>query len=306
LSDAALRCLLNELTTRNPLATGLLQRATSRHRPTKDFGETVDLFNSIKTKFTEMRQRSANAAEFKGALLAAAADGTISEEETKTLQSQYAALGITLDDLARIRVQVYTHALQSAKTDGQITAEEEQDLHRIQSFLKIPDHEIKASKTELARLRLLAELQAGNPPIIHSSNVILQKGEDLHWLEPAALLEERVVGRRYVGGSSGVSIRIMKGVSYRVGQSRGRMVADSQTLEVSHGDLVLTSRRVMFRGDRKSFNYRVDNLLDVQVFQGGVRITGDKGAPHILRFQSSANCEVVASILSIVVNKLHE
>jgi len=265
----------------------------------------VSILSSIKSKFADMRQRSANAAEFKAALLAAAADGAISQEEMKALQSQYAALDLTLDDLSKMRVQVYVHALRAAKADGQITAQEEQDLHQIQSFLKIPDEQIHASKVELARLRLLAELQAGNPPTIHAPNVILQRAEVPHWSEPAALLEERVVGRRYVGGSSGLSIRIMKGVSYRVGQSRGALVTDTATLAVSHGDFVVTSRRVLFRGDRKSFNYRLDKLLDAQVFKDGVRITGDNGTPRTLKWGSGRNSEIVASILSLAINRFN-
>jgi hypothetical protein len=74
--------------------------------------------------------------------------------------------------------------------------------------------------------------------------VILKKGEVVHYAAAALLKEIRVVNLGYRGGSSGISIRIMKGVSYRVGSHRGYMVKEDQLVQTSGGTLLITNQRL--------------------------------------------------------------
>jgi hypothetical protein len=131
---------------------------------------------------------------------------------------------------------------------------------------------------------------------------VLQKAERVYWSEQGSLLEERVVRRGYEGGSHGISFRIAKGVSYRVGAHRGHLVTDKAVLPVSSGDLIVTSKRVIFRGDTKSFNFKLDKLLDVQFYSDGVRLMDDKGKPRLVQFAETGNGDVVGAILSHAVN----
>jgi hypothetical protein len=75
--------------------------------------------------------------------------------------------------------------------------------------------------------------------------VILKKGEVAHYATPALLKEMRVVNLGYVGGSRGVGIRIMKGVSYRVGSHRGHIVKEDQLVQTSAGTLLVTNQRIL-------------------------------------------------------------
>jgi hypothetical protein len=204
--------------------------------------------------------------------------------------------------MTNYRADVYESALHANEVNGTITKEAERELNQIQAFLRIPDVEIADGKKELAKFRLLNEIQAGNLPTVEVKNLVLQKGESPHWAEPASLLEERVVSRRYEGGSQGVSIRIMKGVSYRVGASRGNLIADKQIVPVSTGSLVVTNKRVIFNGNAKSFALRLDKILNVQPFGDGLQVSDDKGHTRLMKYASNRNSEVVASILSHAIN----
>jgi hypothetical protein len=95
----------------------------------------------------------------------------------------------------------------------------------------------------------------------------------------------------------------MKGVSYRVGQSRGQLITDKEVVPVSKGDLIVTNKRVIFRGDTKSFNYRYDKILDVSMFSDGVRITDGGGTRRTLKFESATNSEVIAAVILAVINR---
>lgn len=258
--------------------------------------------NAISDKIGSMRQHSKNKKEFFETLLRAANEGKLTDEEIKHLQSRCKELELTNDDLRDIRVQAYNAAFRAAKSDGKITSDEEAELNKLQKFLKIPDTEISKSKRELARLRVLTEVQNGNLPTAFVPNLILQKGEIAYWSEPGNILEERVVRRRYEGGSQSVSFRIAKGVSYRIGGHRGHVVADKAVIPVSSGELVITNKRVVFRGDAKSFNFKFDKLLDINFYSDGVRLTDDKGKPRIVKFSNEGNTDIVGTVLSHTIN----
>ncbi|HRE13437.1 MAG TPA: hypothetical protein PLD37_04495 [Usitatibacteraceae bacterium] len=262
----------------------------------------MGIFDGISKKIAAMRQRSTDKKEFFSSILRAAEDGKLTEEEIEQLQSQFKALGLTRNDVKGVRVQAYQAALRSAKADGVVTELEVAELAKLQHFLMIPEVEVAKSKKELMRLRLLNEIQQGNIPTISINNVILQKAEKPYWSEAGSILEERVVNRRYEGGSQGVSIRIAKGLTYRVGAHRGHLVSDTAVLPVSSGDLIITNRRVIFRGDSKSFNIRLDKLLEMKLFGDGIRLTDEKGKPRIVKFNEEGNSEIVGAILSHAIN----
>lgn len=235
-------------------------------------------------------------------IVEAASDGKLTPEEIAQIELGKTQLNLTDDDLKRIRVQAYNAAFSAAASDGKVTVDEEKELTKLQDYFKIPDSEIVRSKQQLARFRLLAEIQEGTLPTTQVSNVIFQRGEQAHWTEAGDILEERVVGRRYVGGSNGVSIRIAKGVSYRVGASRGNLVTDKAVVPVSSGEFIVTNRRAIFRGDKKSFALSIPKLLDVNFFSNGVRLTDDKGKPRTVKFDSKENVDIVGAVLSRVIN----
>lgn len=236
--------------------------------------------------------------KFYSSLLKTAAKGFLNEQERVQIQDRCNQLALPLDKLKGVRAKAYRKALQTVRRGGHVTAEMENGLNQIQNFLVIPDGEIFREKEDLSHLRLLAEIRDGNPPILHSIEVVLQKGEQAYWSEPAGILEQRVVGRRYEGGSQGVSIRIAKGVSYRVGSHRGRMVTDKRLLEVSSGSLIVTSKRVIFTGGLKSFDVKLDKVLSVNFAEDGMIFTaGNREKPYVLQFRSRKNVEVVQAIL---------
>ncbi|SRR6266436_43369 len=260
------------------------------------------MFERIVAAIKEMYQHMQDKKAFRSLVFSAAADGKLSVQDLDELSRKMQEYRVTYDDITAYRADVYESALRSSELNGTVTKEAERELNKIQTFLRIPDGEIAGSKRELAKLRLLNEIQVGNMPTVEVKNLVLQKGETPHWSEPASLLEERVVSRHYEGRSQGVSIRVMKGVSYRVGASRGNLVADKQIMPVSTGSLVVTNKRVIFNGNAKSFALRLEKILNVQPFADGLQLSDDKGHTRLMKYASNWNSEVVASILSHAIN----
>lgn len=244
-----------------------------------------------------------NKTAFVEALRNAVADGTVSAEEMSQLGKMMAEFGLTDKDVARARVEAYHRAFAVAKADGAISEREVENVHQLENYLRISDADIAPTQRELARLRLLTEIKAGNLPHVGvPTGVVLQKTEIVYWFEPSALMEERVVRRRYEGGSSGVSFRIAKGVSYRVGAHRGHVVPETATVPISEGQLVITNKRVVFHGNRKSFALKYDKLIGMELFEDGLSLSAATGKAKLVRFSDKSNSDIVGAVLTQAVN----
>lgn len=263
----------------------------------------MGIFQTIINKYKDTKQKSLNKKEFKQSLLQAVNDGKLTKEEIDELDKKKVELSLTKEDIKSMRAEIFAVAFSVAKEDNQVTEDEEKELKEIQKYLGLADDEIQTTKKELARLRLLNEIQKGNLSNISVVNLVTQKGEMTYWAEPAILVEEKIIRRRYEGGSQGVSLRVMKGVSYHVGGHRGHIVSETGSVPVSDGELIITSKRVIFRGDGKAFAIKLDKILDVQIFTNGLHFSeNNKSKPRMVKFKQEGNHDIIGAVLSYVIN----
>lgn len=92
---------------------------------------------------------------------------------------------------------------------------------------------------------------------------LLLKPSEIAYIEQPATLsitENKVVGT--AGRSSGISMRVAKGMYVRTGGSGGRKIYDDVTTTYD-GILSITNQRVSFMQDRKAFEIRLDKLTNI-------------------------------------------
>lgn len=94
----------------------------------------------------------------------------------------------------------------------------------------------------------------------------LKKGEQAFVaIRGVALVEPRRLPGQWVGRSQGVSFRIAKGVSYRVGASRGTYQQGAEVpTPIDNGTATITNRRVVFQGMKQSREWQFSKLLGFQ------------------------------------------
>lgn len=263
----------------------------------------MGIFQGLVDKYKAAKQKSINKKEFKEGLLKAVEDGQLTADEISELEKRREELGLTEFDVQGMKSEIFTAAFAAAKADTQVTKEEEEELVKIQKYLGLSDDEISLDKKELARLRLLNEIQNGNMPAVSVSNVVLFKGETPYWVEPVDLIEEKVVRRHYSGGSRGMSFRVMKGVSYRVGGHRGTMTSETGLVVVSSGNMIITSKRIIMTGDRKSFAIKLNNLLNTELFTNAIYLSENgKSSQRLIRFKEKGNHDIIGAVLSYAIN----
>jgi hypothetical protein len=103
----------------------------------------------------------------------------------------------------------------------------------------------------------------------------LQKGEKIIWAFPNAEYLEDKSRRQYVGGSQGVSVRIAKGVYYRVGAFKGHSVERTERVSVGTGLLALSNKHILFSGGEKSLRIPYSKIVTFQPFSDGIAIVRD-------------------------------
>jgi len=126
-------------------------------------------------------------------------------------------------------------------------------------------------ESHLRNIELLETL-AQNLTAEKDSGLALRKGEVVVYrLGAVGLVEFRSNGSSYSGGSQGFSMRIMKGVSYRVGANRGSLTKNPETLQmVDQGSATFTNQRVVFSGASTSREWDFSKFLDTNVTANGV------------------------------------
>ena len=102
-----------------------------------------------------------------------------------------------------------------------------------------------------------------------------QKGEQIVWAFSGSRYLEDKTRRQFVGGSRGVSIRVMKGIYYRVGNFKGQAVEHTERVHIDTGWVVITSRNIYFAGPQKSLRLPYSKIISFEPLSDGIGIMRD-------------------------------
>lgn len=124
-------------------------------------------------------------------------------------------------------------------------------------------HEWQTEQTLLDRLAASANDALSSGGGIRGG-LLLGPGESAVWSGQASLIEPHRQQGHFVGGSTGVSFRVAKGVRWRVGGMRGHYVPGPELqTPVDQGTVSVTTARVVFTGGRATREWSFDKLLGV-------------------------------------------
>jgi hypothetical protein len=173
---------------------------------------------------------------FGSMIRAVLADGNLTEAQDKHIEELLRAFGVSLDQLG-----AHGTALIDARTKAHV-------------------------------LRALDAGQIGPVKIDGPFAPRLDAGEHALW----AFKEARYLTMRsrtqYVGFSSGVSVRIMRGVYYRVGTFRGEPLRTEYLNTEDNGTLAIATQNVYFVGARKALKIPLIKVASAQLYTDGIEI----------------------------------
>ena len=162
--------------------------------------------------------------------------------------------------------------------DGNLDEVEERKLVRFmeETGLSVDELNRKNSYTKFVKGRLLrkvlrGEIEQFNGPV----PVILGKSEVPVWTFQDVDNYEMRKRREYVGGYSGFSVRIARGVYYKVGGFKGNPVEKTELAHVDKGVLVFTNKNLYFVGQTRSYKIPCKKIISVIPYKEGIMVYRD-------------------------------
>lgn len=265
------------------------------------------LFGKISSLISDHKLKKDHVGRLRSLISAAVQDGKLTDDEMAAIGKFYEESKLGPKEFDVVRNLVFSDVVANYTRDRRITPEERESLMHIAERLDVPYSTMAVVQSQIDYFELLHSIETAPfdlLPATWSSSVILKPDEIDFFSVSTALLEERVVNRQIVGGSHGVSIRLMKGVSYRVGQSRGRIETQKGLVPISFGELTITNLRLVFNGDRKSVNAPYEKLQNIELFSDGLRFSlTSRQTPVTLQFYSQESLEIAGMYISRMLNQ---
>lgn len=117
----------------------------------------------------------------------------------------------------------------------------------------------------------IKDINDGKLPTIQATNLNLASDEICCYMDKAYTFKDKTITTGYTGKSSGVSIRIAKGLSYRTGGSGSKAIRKTQRT-IYNGVLYITTKRIIFTSAKDSFDKTFDKITSIQETKDGVSI----------------------------------
>jgi hypothetical protein len=194
--------------------------------------------------------------------------------------------------------QQLNRALAERLTSRRMSDEDFDGFVEIARYLGIHPSFDNATAESMHRCAFLWRIDSGEFPIIRAS-VQLRDDELCHFVAAARWLESR--SRTFASSQYALdtTVRVRRGMSYRVGASRPPRLIVDELAEVDTGTLYLTSQRVIFQGTDHSFAQSLDTLRSVDVFTDGIAFERDADRhPHlVLDDQAEAAAVLLTALL---------
>lgn len=188
---------------------------------------------------------------------------------------------VPTDDRKSLLISGWEIAVDNALEDGIFEVTEEHRLVEFKSYFGLSQSDLdgNGSLTKITKAAVLRDVLNGTIPdrvtIEGSLPINFQKKEQVVWAFPNSQYLEDKTRRQYVGTSQGVSIRIMKGVYYRVGAFKGHAIEHTERVHIDTGWVVVTSKNVYFAGPRKSLRVPYAKVVSFEPFSDGIGIMRD-------------------------------
>ena len=223
---------------------------------------------------------------FASAVQSAIADNHLSLSERSHLDQLAKSLRLAESVATRILNRAQEDRIQEAgkeaTRDQRLSPTEIADLHALAASLGAELTIDAETQRTMDRMSLLWRIENDQAPV-YSVPINLQRGETCHAVVDATWMELRTRTERINYGGPVASIRICKGVRYRVGSVRVQRITREELTEIDRGRLYLTNKRVIFDGTKKNTTIRLSGLLSFTPFSDGVVLEKASGkSPHLL------------------------
>src|SRR2546426_284238 len=182
---------------------------------------------------------------------------------------------VNADEQREALVGAWESTLDEFLEDGVFSADEESHLATFANNMGLTQADLdrhgkymKASKAAI--LREVLEGHLPKTAKIEGAPFVLKRNEELVWLfNNVSYFEQRSTHTR-VGRSSGVSIRIAKGLYYRPSSFTSHAIERTETVHADTGVLGVTNQGLYFVGPKKSLRIPYAKVVNFTAYNDGI------------------------------------
>jgi hypothetical protein len=230
-------------------------------------------------------------------------DGNLSEEDKKILEQIKKENNLTDKDVEKYNLAGFKVFFDKITDDSRITEAERKELVKIYSDLNLPTDNLAYSQSDFNKYHTLYLIDEGKLPTIEvpNLNVNLSNGEKLHYVNKAFIVKNKSVTTGYnYSGFSG-SVRIAKGIRYRVGSIKVAPQKVNVMTTDDAGTFYLTTENLGYIGLNKHFSVPYDKISSLDIRDGFLYLfKKGKEAPFII---SMDDFELPLAIVSYRLNQ---
>lgn len=186
---------------------------------------------------------------------------------------------LTAADRTPVLAKAWAGAVDAFLEDGLLSAEEEERITKVmQAWMLAPaDLESTGALWRAGKAAVLRGVMEGKPTFTEKTDVPVNigKNEGIAWVFHNVDYLEDVTKREMVGGSQGVSIRVMSGLYYRVGAFKAKPVYSTSRKKLDAGALVVTDKHLYFVGATTSKKIPYSKIVSFEQFSNGIGLMRD-------------------------------
>ena len=224
----------------------------------------------------------------------ALADGVLTDQEAEELESLREEQALSEAEVRMVALSIYRRALQNAAADSRVTPEEDATLRRLQKLLSLSDSDLREDRQQLQRVQVLARIERGDLPRV-SAPVQLEAGEICHWVVQARLAQKLTIPGPPKPPLRFVEFRVEESTPFLITDERAALKPREDVLPLDLGMLLVTNRRVLFRGARRNAVLPHNKLTAIRLFADGLALdAGAEGQPLLFLVEDA---ELTAAVL---------
>jgi hypothetical protein len=241
-----------------------------------------------------LRRRRRLRQEYQRLLQQALSDGVLQPDELAELEAVREKGALTSQEVRMAALAIYRGALRDAASDSRLTREEDEALRRLQEQLGLSERDLGADFNRLSRLRLLARIAEGNLPEVHAP-VQLVPDERCHWVVQCTLADRIPVPQTVRHELAAVTFAVVGVEPFTAVGPRDELRPADDILPSDLGALIITSRRTIFQGAKRTISIPHARMDHVTLYADGVRV--DEIAQSVRRYFLVVDPELACAIL---------
>jgi tellurite resistance protein len=236
---------------------------------------------AVVTQLLVSRQRSRRRARrvYQEALARALADGVLTPEETAELDKLRSDKDLSSREVRMAALALYRTALHDAAADARLTPDEDEHLRALQTHLGLSERDLGTEFLRVSRLRMLSAITSGRLPEVPCP-IDLVPDEVCHWVVHATLAHRLDLPAREA--LEGVPFDVLAPEPFHANGPRSELAPSELVLPTDLGVLIVTSRRTVLQGARRTLSIPHARLQRVTLYGDGVGLEEQAGVISLL------------------------